>query len=434
MNQNCCFTDFTKQVADLLKINHMETSLSLKYQVRDGYPAIKIDDDQSLGFYMDLKSREVDYTKFPVCVIKEQINTLVPVPLLISADHSEVAGNEGIVAALDFDLDYEDSKYMNFMDFAREAAEAMSLAASSVEQQQITYGAVDKTSGQMQLKTNNASVLEINASCEENNQFRQWLRAHDKHMNLLEMSMKQRMKDVEVVILHQILFNRDELNKEKYYSFKGYVDKVMNKSSLWYESCKNCATAVVKTDNGMSCKKCNSKIEEPTPRYRLVLNVVADTHNATITLFEEAAMVYIGCPINDYIRSIEQSTFEFQFLIPVDSKSFNSRREFNAVAEAIARTNDEEMNDNQENSLQSPTGLDVDKGNSSKRTTIRKKRSINKIIEDENDSVVEVEDHETISSIKKKCARKSTKAKGRKPSVQEKVQKQKEGNQLQSSK
>ncbi|CAA0824271.1 Unknown protein [Striga hermonthica] len=225
---------------------------------------------------------------------------------------------------------------------------------------------------------------------------------------------------------------------EKYYSFKGYVDKV-SKSSLWYESCKSCATAVVKTNNGMSCKKCNSKIEEPTPRYRLVLNVVADTHNATITLFEEAAMVYVGCPINDYIRSIEQgeelsgyykglslqSTFEFQFLIPVDSKSFNSRGEFNAVAEAIARTNDEEMNDNQENSLQSPTGLDVDKGNSSKRTTIRKKRSINKIIEDENDSVVEVEDHETISSIKKKCARKSTKAKGRKPTPIVKIKKEK---------
>ncbi|GER54493.1 homeobox protein Hox-A2 [Striga asiatica] len=40
------------------------------------------------------------------------------------------------------------SKYMNFMDFAREAAEAMSLAASSVEQQQTTYGAVDTTSVQ----------------------------------------------------------------------------------------------------------------------------------------------------------------------------------------------------------------------------------------------------------------------------------------------
>ncbi|CAA0819538.1 Unknown protein [Striga hermonthica] len=233
----------------------------------------------------------------------------------------------------------------------------------------------------MQLTTTNASILEINASCGEKNQFRQWLRAHDKHMNLLEMSMKQRMKDVEVVTLHQILFNRDELNKEKYYCFKGYVDKVVNKSSLWYESCKSCATAIAKTDDGMSCKKCNNKVVEPTPRYRLVLNVVGDTHNATITLFEEAAMVYVGCLINDYIRSIEQgeelfgyykglslqSTFEFQFLIPVDDKSINSRGEINAVAEAIARTettHDEDMNDNQAISLQVPIDLHVDEANS----------------------------------------------------------------------
>ncbi|GER29169.1 pentatricopeptide repeat (PPR) superfamily protein, partial [Striga asiatica] len=43
-------------------------------------------------------------------------------------------------------FDYGASNSMNFMDFAREAAEAMSLAASSVEEQQTTYGVVDSTS------------------------------------------------------------------------------------------------------------------------------------------------------------------------------------------------------------------------------------------------------------------------------------------------
>ncbi|CAA0813427.1 Unknown protein [Striga hermonthica] len=206
----------------------------------------------------------------------------------------------------------------------------------------------------------------------------------------------------------------------------------MNKTSLWYESCKKCTSSVNKNDDNKMCKKCNDVVET-TPRYRLVLNVVEANLNVTVTLFEDVGMVYVGCSIEEYIRSIEQgeessdyyrglslqSTTEFQFLIQINHKSYNSRGEMNVVAETIARLppiNDVDMKERSSKSPKAPSRLPKNQEMSQKKQVQRRKCVADKIKEDANDSVIEIDDNETINSLKKKCVRKNSKGKEKKTS------------------
>ncbi|CAA0829447.1 Unknown protein [Striga hermonthica] len=159
--------------------------------------------------------------------------------------------------------------------------------------------------GQLQMQTSASSLLQINTACEEYNHMRIWLQTHGTPVNIIEMSMARIMKDLDSITLQQIYYNRADIIEGKYYCLRGFVAKVMNKTSLWYESCKKCTSSVNKNDDNKMCKKCNDVVET-TPRYRLVLNVVEANLSGTITLFEDVGMVYVGCSIEDYIRSIEQ--------------------------------------------------------------------------------------------------------------------------------
>ncbi|CAA0832487.1 Unknown protein [Striga hermonthica] len=133
------------------------------------------------------------------------------------------------------------------------------------------------------MQTSASSLLQINTACEEYNHMRIWLQTHGTPVNVIEMSMARRMKDLDSITLQQIYYNRADIIEGKYYCLRGFV---------------------AKNDGNKMCKKCNDVVET-TPRYRLVLNVVEANLSGTITLFEDVGMVYVGCSIEDYIRSIE---------------------------------------------------------------------------------------------------------------------------------
>ena len=40
----------------------------IQYKVRDNYPPLKIQDDATLFFYLQLKKKESDFTKFSLCI------------------------------------------------------------------------------------------------------------------------------------------------------------------------------------------------------------------------------------------------------------------------------------------------------------------------------------------------------------------------------
>ncbi|KAK4438642.1 hypothetical protein Salat_0198700 [Sesamum alatum] len=68
---------------------------------------------------------------------------------------------------------------------------------------------------------------------------------------------------------------------------------VENKSSPWYDSCKKCSKIVIFTENGIECRQCTNKDIEASPRFRLTLMVSSTEEIAKVTVFEEAATVYI---------------------------------------------------------------------------------------------------------------------------------------------
>ncbi|CAA0806939.1 Unknown protein, partial [Striga hermonthica] len=90
----------------------------------------------------------------------------------------------------------------------------------------------------------------------------------------------------------------------KYYCFKGFVDKVMNKPYIYYDSCKTCSASIQKNSDTPSCRKRNEEDVEIIPRFRIVLQVVSENESAFVTLFEDAATVYVGCKVDQYIQSI----------------------------------------------------------------------------------------------------------------------------------
>ncbi|GER24498.1 adenylosuccinate synthetase [Striga asiatica] len=68
VNNDCSFSVLCDIIADKLKINLADKNLIIKYQVKEAYPSVEIETDSSLKFYLELKQREPDFTKFPLCI------------------------------------------------------------------------------------------------------------------------------------------------------------------------------------------------------------------------------------------------------------------------------------------------------------------------------------------------------------------------------
>ena len=44
----------------------------IQYKVRENYPPLKVEDNATLFFYLQLKKKEPDLTKFPLCITIEK--------------------------------------------------------------------------------------------------------------------------------------------------------------------------------------------------------------------------------------------------------------------------------------------------------------------------------------------------------------------------
>ncbi|KAM6587977.1 hypothetical protein CsatA_010582 [Cannabis sativa] len=68
ISANCNYEDLQQKLKDVLECNQENTVLQLKYQVKEGYQPLRIKDDQSLHFYIQLKLKDPDFTTYPLCV------------------------------------------------------------------------------------------------------------------------------------------------------------------------------------------------------------------------------------------------------------------------------------------------------------------------------------------------------------------------------
>ncbi|KAM6569843.1 hypothetical protein CsatB_017828 [Cannabis sativa] len=68
ISANCNYEDLQQKLKDALECNQENTVLQLKYQVKEGYQPLRIKDDQSLHFYIQLKLKDPDFKTYPMCV------------------------------------------------------------------------------------------------------------------------------------------------------------------------------------------------------------------------------------------------------------------------------------------------------------------------------------------------------------------------------
>lgn len=64
---NCSYAKLLEIICKELKLVP-DTSVIIEYQVKDGYPAFKINDDQNVCFYIELKRRDSEITTYPLSI------------------------------------------------------------------------------------------------------------------------------------------------------------------------------------------------------------------------------------------------------------------------------------------------------------------------------------------------------------------------------
>ncbi|XP_062110831.1 uncharacterized protein LOC133822494 [Humulus lupulus] len=65
------YNNLIGMICNELKLQLNSTLLTIQYQVKDGYPPLKIVDDSQLKFYIELKKKETNFTKYPLCLTIE---------------------------------------------------------------------------------------------------------------------------------------------------------------------------------------------------------------------------------------------------------------------------------------------------------------------------------------------------------------------------
>ncbi|GER40834.1 replication protein A 70 kDa DNA-binding subunit, partial [Striga asiatica] len=197
------------------------------------------------------------------------------------------------------------------------------------------------------------------------------------------------------------------------------VGRIENKLSLWYDTCTKCSASIYKTKDTTNCNKCNQENVETNPRFRVVLNVVHGSHNATITI----------CTVLEYIKSIEvgetsskffrelslQTSATFRFLIPLNVKTKVDSKKLTAVAEAIEKINPPLEKDKK----RIKNDRDVD-GNFQKHSHPKKQNKIN------NKSLTpQLTDEETIQTMKKTYVKKMSASRNKKTKKVVEIKKEK---------
>ncbi|XP_062109477.1 uncharacterized protein LOC133820932 [Humulus lupulus] len=71
IRNDCNYNNLIGMICNELKLQLESTLLTIQYQVKDGYPPLKIVDDSQLKFYIELKKKETNITKYPLCLTIE---------------------------------------------------------------------------------------------------------------------------------------------------------------------------------------------------------------------------------------------------------------------------------------------------------------------------------------------------------------------------
>ncbi|XP_060969510.1 uncharacterized protein LOC133036789 [Cannabis sativa] len=81
----CNYEELLQILLTSLGCENTRTTLQIQYQAKEGIPPIKIFNDRSLYFYLELKIKETDFTTYPLCVNQQNNNTTpAATPNLIS--------------------------------------------------------------------------------------------------------------------------------------------------------------------------------------------------------------------------------------------------------------------------------------------------------------------------------------------------------------
>ncbi|KAM6544098.1 hypothetical protein CsatB_008545 [Cannabis sativa] len=71
----CKYEELLQILLTSLGCENTSTTLQIQYQAKEGIPPIKICNDRSLYFYLELKMKETDFTTYPLCVNQQNNNT-----------------------------------------------------------------------------------------------------------------------------------------------------------------------------------------------------------------------------------------------------------------------------------------------------------------------------------------------------------------------
>lgn len=64
----CTYSKLVEMIVEELNWDPTKDAVSLQYQVNKNMPPIKIYNDHSISFYLELKKKDQDVTKYPLCV------------------------------------------------------------------------------------------------------------------------------------------------------------------------------------------------------------------------------------------------------------------------------------------------------------------------------------------------------------------------------
>ncbi|XP_050217252.1 uncharacterized protein LOC126668077 [Mercurialis annua] len=67
--QDSSYLDLLQIIAQELQIDQGKHKIEIKYQVKIQYPPIKIIDNSSFKFYLEIKKKELDFTLYPLCIL-----------------------------------------------------------------------------------------------------------------------------------------------------------------------------------------------------------------------------------------------------------------------------------------------------------------------------------------------------------------------------
>ncbi|KAL0304847.1 UNVERIFIED_CONTAM: hypothetical protein Sangu_3065100 [Sesamum angustifolium] len=149
--------------------------------------------------------------------------------------------------------------------------------------------------GELQLQSTAASIIQIDSTCEEIQHIQKWFQRNNDPAKIRERAMIQRMIDAKEATLKEIIHNRNSLSQDTYYSFNGTVERVEKNHQYDMMHAKNVLHQFTKVARESAAEN--------------VMKMTYKRHqddSALITIFEEAATIYVGCTVEEYLTSIEK--------------------------------------------------------------------------------------------------------------------------------